>query len=89
MPTAPYAVTVAWHGTDPSTLLALASVLHRRGVDVLDARLTAPVAGSRAFEATILATARQAATVEATLRGLVPVTDVHLAPVAVLAAVEG
>lgn len=74
-----WSVAVVVHGGDRSTLLALASALHRRAVDVLDARLTMPSAGTRTFEATISGTPRQAATVEATLCALVDVTEVRVA----------
>lgn len=76
-----FSVAVALHSRDRSTLLALASVLHRRAVDVLDAQLTWVTEDTRAFEATISGTARQAATVERTMRNLVFVTDVHVASV--------
>ena len=76
---ASYAVAVALDGGDHSTLLALAFALHRRGVDVLAAQLSWPVADRRTFAATIRTTPRRAGTVEATLRNLVHVTDVSMA----------
>lgn len=75
---APYSVACSIRGGDRATLLCLASALHRRGVDVLTAELSGPVAERRTFEATILATPRQAGTVAATLGNLVLVTDVSV-----------
>jgi len=69
-----YWVSVSLARGDDAALLTLASALHRRGVSVLAAELTYPVEDHRTFEALIVATPRQARTVEATLRGLVPVT---------------
>jgi hypothetical protein len=76
---ADYWVAVSVDGGDHSTLLALASALHRRGVDVLSAQLSWPIAGRRSFEATIRATPRAARTVEGTLRNLIRVTHVSMA----------
>ncbi|WP_426242358.1 hypothetical protein [Nocardioides sp. LHG3406-4] len=56
-------------------------------MEVLTAQLTAPVADSRRFDATITTTARQARTVAATLGNLIHVTDVELVPVRRLSAV--
>ena len=78
--TTAYAVTVEVVGGDQSTLLSLASVLHRRGVDVLAAELSRPVGGRRTFTATLAATTRQVDTVAATLRNLVPVMAVEVVP---------
>jgi hypothetical protein len=75
---ASYAVSVSVSRGDHSTLLSLASALHRRHVDVVDARFTSPGAGRRTFQATILATAQQASIVEATLRNVVVVTDAQV-----------
>ena len=75
-----YSVVVELSGDDRSILLALASALHRRGVDVVDARLAMSGEDHRRFEATIVATARQAGTVEATLMNLVHVTRARVIP---------
>lgn len=65
---------------DPSAdLLIMASVLHRRGVDVLEAQLSRPSGGSRVFSATFAAPSeRQAATVARTFQGRIGVLDVRL-----------
>ncbi len=84
-----FSVVASLHSGDRSTLLGLASALHRRGVDVLTAELTCPVEARRTFEATILATARQAETVEATLRNLVHVAEVRVVASSALMAVAG
>jgi hypothetical protein len=74
----PYSVMVVLIEGDSSALLSVVSTLHRRGVDVLEAELTRPSAGRRAFTATFLATWKQAGTVEASLRNLVHVVHVEL-----------
>lgn len=74
-----FAITVA---LDPegsrSDLLAFASVLHRRGVDVLEAELTRPSNGRRVFHATFKATPAHATTVLRTFENLVDVLDAVL-----------
>jgi hypothetical protein len=74
-----YVVTVAVT-TDGarSGLLGLASVLHRRGVDVLEAELARPSHGRRVFNATFGATPQRAATVLRTYENLVDVVDAAL-----------
>jgi len=84
---ASYLVAVTLWGRDQSVLLALVSALHRRGVEVVTAQLTEPIADQRRFDATISMTARQARNVEATLGNLVFVADVEVAPLRTLAAV--
>ena len=74
-----YSVEVALHDPDSATLLSVVSALHRRHVDVRDARLTRPADDRAWFEATVLTTARQARTVEATLRNLVQAGHVRVA----------
>jgi len=76
----PYSVTVTVCGGDQSVLLALVSALHRRQVEVLTVGLTERVADRRQFKATIMTTARQARTVEATLDNLIPVTEAEVVP---------
>jgi hypothetical protein len=65
---------------DPSAdLLIMASVLHRRGVDVLEAQLSRPTGGRRVFTASFAArSARHATSVARTFEGRVGVLDVHL-----------
>jgi hypothetical protein len=76
----PYLLEVSIVGEDGATLLSLASALHRRHVEVLDARLCAADGGDRRFEATVRTTQRQVSTVAATLRNLVLVREVVVAP---------
>jgi hypothetical protein len=61
-----------------SDLLALASVLHRRGVMVEEATMTRPADHRRTFCASFTATRRQAMTVSRTFEGQVDVLDVEL-----------
>jgi hypothetical protein len=63
--------------SDRSTFLALVSVLHRRGVEVVAAELRPGNAGL-AFTVTFLATPVQARTVLASLRNLIDVMDAKL-----------
>lgn len=74
-----FAITLA---LDPegsrSDLLALASVLHRRGVDVLEAELARPTNGRRVFHATFKAKPAHANTVLRTFENLVDVLDAVL-----------
>jgi len=59
-------------------LLGLASVLHRRGVDVVEAELARPAHERRIFSATFRSTTRQAETVLRSMQGLVDVLDATL-----------
>lgn len=59
-------------------LLALASALHRRGVDVVEAELERPRRGVRAFNVTFNGTPRQAETVLRTVDNQVYVLEVSL-----------
>lgn len=74
-----FVVTIA---LDPdgscADLLSMASVLHRRGVAVVEAELGRPAHGRRIFSATFGATPQQAATVLRTFDGLVDVLDATL-----------
>lgn len=70
-------VTIAADG-DHSSLLAMASVLHRRRVEVVDATITRPAQGHRFFRATILATARQANLVLRSMENVVNVLHAAL-----------
>lgn len=63
------------HGAD---LLTIASVLHRRGVRVVEADLGRPVSGRREFSATFVADAARATTVLRTLENRVDVVDAEL-----------
>lgn len=63
---------------DRSTLLSLVSMLHRRGVDVVEAELHAVTDHHAWFAATFLATPSHATTVVASLRNLVDVLDAEL-----------
>jgi hypothetical protein len=71
-----YFVSVALVSGDRAGLLSLASMLHRRGIDVLEAEFSRPSAGRRVFNATVAATPRQASTLEASLRNLIDVVGV-------------
>ncbi|GAA3512978.1 hypothetical protein GCM10022234_04580 [Aeromicrobium panaciterrae] len=74
-----FVVTVAMvPGGARANLLSMASVLHRRGVDVVEAELSRPGHDRRVFSATFRSTARQAETVLRTLEGLVDVVDATL-----------
>lgn len=73
-----YAVSVALEGGDHALLLSLVSMLHRRGVEVLEADLSRPTEGRRVFNASVSATASQARTLAASLRGVIHVVDVSL-----------
>ena len=59
-------------------LLGLASVLHRRGVDVVEAELSRPAHGRRVFSTTFRSTTRRAETVLRSMEGLVDVLDATL-----------
>lgn len=74
----PYSVVVALTGDDASTFLRIVTTLHRRGVPVIEAALSRPTAGRRAFAATFVATGRQARVVAASLLRLVDVVGVEL-----------
>lgn len=71
------AVVVASEGSR-SDLLAMASVLHRRGVGVVEAELAKPVRGRRIFNATFSATSAQAETVLKSFQNIVDVLDAAL-----------
>jgi hypothetical protein len=74
-----FAVTVALAADGScADLLAMASVLHRRAVDVLEAELGRPAHGRRVFSATFAATPQQAATVLRTFENRVDVVDASL-----------
>jgi len=59
-------------------LMGMASVLHRRGIDVLEAELTRPTCGLRMFTALFFSSPQQASTVLRTLESLVDVLDASL-----------
>ena len=61
-----------------SDLLSMASVLHRRGVSVVEAELSRPAHERRVFSATFNATERQADTVSKSFANLIDVVDVAL-----------
>lgn len=74
-----FVVTVALTATGArADLLTMASVLHRRGVDVVEAELSRPAHDRRVFSAMFAATSQQASTVGRTFEGLVDVVDVSL-----------
>ncbi|QGG40637.1 hypothetical protein [Aeromicrobium yanjiei] len=68
-------VTANDHGAD---LLTIASVLHRRGVQVVEADLARPVDGCRVFSATIVSDPARAWTVLRTLENRVDVLGADL-----------
>lgn len=75
----PFIVTaVLTEGGGSADLLSMASVLHRRGVDVIEAALTRPSNGRRQFHATFLADPRMASTVCATFKNKVGVLEAVL-----------
>jgi hypothetical protein len=61
-----------------SDLLRMASVLHRRGVEVIKAEMSPALDGQRLFTATFGATTQQAFTVRRSVENLINVTDVSL-----------
>ena len=74
-----FVVTVAMvPGGARADLLSMASVLHRRDVEIVEAELSRPGHDRRVFSATFRSTARQAETVLRTLEGLVDVVDATL-----------
>jgi transcription termination factor Rho len=74
-----FVLTVAMvPGGARADLLGLASVLHRRGVDVVEAELSRPAHERRVFSATFRSTTRQAETVLRSMQGLVDVLDATL-----------
>jgi hypothetical protein len=74
-----YSVTVALiDDGDHDGLLVLASVLHRRGVRVAEAKLTRAAHGRQVFDASFSTTPRMAASVLATLQNQVKVLDAVL-----------
>lgn len=74
-----YVVTVSLTALDDrAVLLSLVSVLHRRAVHPCRAELSAGTREHPEFTATFAATARQAATLEASLSNLIHVRNVSL-----------
>lgn len=74
-----YVVTVAMFADgDRSDLLTMASVLHRRGVEVVEAEMSRPSHGRRVFSATFRAERQHAETVLKTFGNLVDVVDTSL-----------
>ena len=74
-----FVVTIAVDAAGPrSDLLAMASVLHRRGVEVVEAELAREAHERRVFSATFRATPRAAATVLRSFENLVDVVDAAL-----------
>ncbi|AWB91524.1 hypothetical protein [Aeromicrobium chenweiae] len=74
-----YVVTVSLAADDRGAdLLTIASVLHRRGVRVVEADLARPADGLRTFSATIVTDAMRAATVVRTLQNRIDVLDADL-----------
>lgn len=74
-----FAVSVAAQADGSrSDLLTMASVLHRRGVEVVDAEFARPSHGRRVFSATFRASPSQAATVLRSFENLVDVVDAVL-----------
>ncbi len=74
-----FVVTVAMtSGGARADLLQMASTLHRRGAEVVEAELSKPAHGRRVFSATFRATPRQAQTVLRSMEGLVDVVDAGL-----------
>lgn len=61
-----------------SDLLAMASVLHRRGVRVVEAELTKVAHGRRVFNATFNATSAQASTVLKSFQNVIDVVEAAL-----------
>ncbi|GAA1526649.1 hypothetical protein [Nocardioides humi] len=74
----PHRVVVTTLDADRALLLSLASVLHRRGVDVLAADLKPPEHGRRQFCAVVVATTAQARTLRQTLSNRIDVVSVDL-----------
>ncbi len=74
-----FAVTVALTADGArADLMAMAAVLHRRGVEVVEAEFGRPSHSRRVFSATFVATSQQAWTVQKTYEGLVDVVDTSL-----------
>jgi hypothetical protein len=74
-----FAVTVAMTADGArADLLSMASVLHRRGVDVVEAEFGRAMHGRRVFSATFAATPQQASTVLKTFENLIDVVDASL-----------
>lgn len=61
-----------------AVLLALASTLHRRGVEVTEATFGFGASHDRRFAVRFWATRRQTATITASIRNLIDVLDVQL-----------
>ncbi|MGE0776975.1 hypothetical protein [Mycolicibacterium sp.] len=64
--------------TTGSGLSAVAAVLHRRGVDVIDASLSRAVDGRRRFSVSVAADSVRAHTLAATFQNLIDVIDVSI-----------
>lgn len=75
----PHRVRVRLAQSDRSTLLALVSTLHRRGVEVVAAEFGTVPGDTQAFAVTFLATHARAMTVAASLGSLVDVLNADLA----------
>lgn len=74
-----FAVTVALTAEGSrADLMSMGAVLHRRGVEVVEAEFGRAVMGRRVFSATFSATPQQAATVLKTFENLVDVVDTSL-----------
>lgn len=74
-----YVVTVALAAAgERATLLGMASLLQRRGTDVVEAELSRPALGRRVFSATFIAEPARAVTVLHSFEGLVDVIDASL-----------
>lgn len=77
--TRPFVVTVALTADGArSDLLALATVLHQRAVDVIEADFSRPAHGRRVFSATFHATSQQARTLHKSFENLIDVIDAAL-----------
>ncbi len=74
-----FVVTVALVADgDRADLLAMASVLHRRGVEVVEADMSRPSHGRRVFSSTFRAERHHAETVLRTFESVVDVVDASL-----------
>lgn len=74
-----FVITVALTASGArADLMSMASVLHRRGVEVVEAELGRTVHDRRVFSATFAAAPRQASTVLRTFENIVDVVDASL-----------
>jgi hypothetical protein len=74
-----FAISVELAADPSADLLVMASVLHRRGVEVLEAQLSRPTGGRRLFTASFAArSGRHATSVARTFQARVGVLDAHL-----------